>query len=118
LEDIARRGCYLPRSTPRRSGRSRNLVYLLEALTIHDVDEDDGRRVVTLGVPFDRTRIGHSLERSLAHGGNHLRAAWKLALFRRGAFDGVEQEPHRVVGTCGIVVDGPVLGRVAGRELA
>src|SRR5262245_59636379 len=76
----------------RNSRRAYNLVDLFETGAFHHIYKDNGCPVVTLFVPFHRSRIGYALERHLAHGGHYIGTGWELPLVPRRSFDGGQQK--------------------------
>src|SRR5262245_47793211 len=90
---------------------------LLEVVALYDVEEDDRRGVVALGVPGDGPRVCDALKLYGPQGGEHLGARGHPALLAGGRLDREKDEACRVVRVERIVGDGPVLRLVAGREL-
>src|SRR6266478_2189968 len=95
---------------------SGNLSDLLKSVALDSIEEYHGGHVVTLGVPFDRPRIGNPLVTEVPKRTHHIGARREAPLGVRGSLYSEKNKPCRVIRAHCIVGNGAEPLRVALRK--
>src|SRR5262245_43549723 len=94
-----------------------DLADLLEPVTLHDIHEDHGRRIVALGVPLDGPTVGDPLVAEPAQRADDFRTRRRAPLSARRVLDRPQHEAGGIVRARGVVRDRPEPLRVAFAKL-